>query len=112
MGGALLALVAAQAHAANYATCLLDKLPGTQNDVAAHANMQVCASKYPVGFPSVPQGSGRGLFGFNSGAECTAKNAGDTRSIRAAELIGVACRKLYDEPNPFSDPNFGKDLPK
>jgi hypothetical protein len=112
LGGAVLALVAAQAQAANYATCLLDKLPGTQNDVAAIASMQVCLSKYPSGLQAVPQGDGRGLFGFNSGAECTAKKAGETRSMRAAELIGVACRQLYDEPNPFSDPNFGKDLRK
>lgn len=97
LGGALLALVAAQAHAANYATCLLDKLPGTQNDVAAQANMQVCTGKYPGGIESVPQGQGRGLLGFSSGAECTAKKAGDTRSNRAALLIGVACRRLYDK---------------
>lgn len=98
LGGAVLALVAAQAQAANYATCLLDKLPGTQNDVAAQANMQVCLGKFSGGIESVPQGQGRGLFGFNSGAECTAKKAGDTRSNQAAVLIGVACRKLYDEP--------------
>lgn len=98
LSGALLALAATQAHSANFATCLLDKLPGTQNDVAAQANMQVCLSKYAGGIEAVPQGEGRGLFGFNSGAECTAKKAGDTRSNRAAVLIGVACRKLYDKP--------------
>lgn len=112
IGGSLLALAAAQAHAANYATCLLDKLPGTQNDVAAQANMQVCLDKHPGGIETVPPGKGRGLFGFSSGAECTAKKASETRSNRAAVLIGVACRQLYDEPNPFSDPNFGKNLPK
>ena len=112
LGGSLLALGAAQAQAANYATCLLDKLPGTQNDVAAQANMQVCMGKHPGGIEAIPQGKGRGLFGFSSGAECTAKKAGDTRSNRAAILIGVACRRLYDEPNPFADPNFGKDLSK
>ena len=98
LGGSTLALAAAQAHSANYATCLLDKLPGTQNDVAAQANMQVCLGKHPGGIEAVPQGEGLGLFGFNSGAECTAKKAGDTRSNRAAILIGVACRKLYDKP--------------
>ncbi|MEG0557957.1 MAG: hypothetical protein RR574_16070 [Comamonas sp.] len=105
IGGALLALAAAQAQAANYATCLLDKLPDTQNDVAAQANMQVCMDRHPGGIETVTQGKGRGLFGFNSGAECTAKKASDTRSNRAAVLIGVACRKLYDEPiklTPFS----------
>lgn len=94
----LLATVAGPVFAANYATCILDKLPGTQNDVAAQANMQVCLSKYPGGIKSVPQGQGRGLFGFDSGAECTAKKASDTRSNRAAVLMGIACRQLYDEP--------------
>ena len=105
VGGSLLALAAAHAQAANYATCLLDKLPGTHNEVAAHANMQVCLGKFPGGIEATPQGKGRGIFGFSSGAECTAKKAGDTRSNRAAVLIGVACRKLYDEPvklTPFS----------
>ena len=89
--------------AANFATCILDKMPGTQNDIAASAVYQVCQGKHPGLFSSVVQGSGRGIFGFDSGAECTAKKAGDTRSQRGAVLIGVACRKLYDEPNPFDN---------
>lgn len=107
---ALAIATAFPAFAANYATCLLDKLPGTQNDVAAGATMQVCTGKYPGGIQAVAQGSGRGMFSFESGAECTAKKAGDTRSHRAASLIGMACRRLYDEPNPFADPGYGKDL--
>ena len=104
---ALLLLAAAPAFAANYATCILDKMPGTQNDVAASAIYQVCQSQHPAGMDGVTQGSGRGMFGFKSGPECTAKKAGDTRSNRAAVAIGVACRRLYDEPNPFLDPNYG-----
>lgn len=95
---ALFLLTTAPAFAANYATCLLDDLPGTQNDVAAHATMQVCQGKHPGGLEAVQQGSGRGIFGYNSGAECTAKKAGETRSQRAAYMIGAACRQLYDEP--------------
>lgn len=94
---AIVLLCSPAAYAANFATCILDKMPGTQNDVAAHATMQVCLSKNPGGIQAVAQGSGRGVFGFDSGAECTAKKAGDTRSQRAAVLIGIACRKLYDE---------------
>lgn len=85
------------ALAGNFATCLLDKLPAVQNDVAANAAYQACNSAYPGGFPSVPQGVGRGWFSPTS-AECTLKKAGDTRSNRAAVLIGMACRRLYDEP--------------
>lgn len=97
----LLVLAAAPASAANFATCVLDKMPGTQNDVAAVAIYQVCRAKHGS-IETVAQGSGRGIFSPDSGAECTAKKAGDTRSNRAAFLIGAACRKLYDEPNPFN----------
>lgn len=91
-------LLPLETWAGNFATCLLDKLPSMQNDVAAQAVYQQCDATYPAGLPAVKQGSGRGLFGFDSGAECTAKKAGDTRSVRAAALIGVACRRLYDVP--------------
>ena len=109
IAAALLLTLTVPAWAGNFATCLLDKLPGTQNDVAAQAIYQVCNSKHG-GIQTVAQGSGRGLFSHDSGAECTAKMAGDTRSNRAAVLIGVACRTLYDEPNPFLDPNYGSNL--
>ena len=92
---ALLLTLAAPAWAANFATCILDKMPGTQNDVAAQAIYQVCKSKHG-GIEAVAQGSGRGLFGYDSGAECTAKLANDTRSSQAAHMIGAACRKLYE----------------
>lgn len=101
------------ASAADYATCLLDRLPGVQNDAAATAAYQLCMSKHPGGLAAVKQGAGRGFLGFDSGAECTLKKAADTRSNRAAHMIGVACRKLYDEPNyfdefdaVFGDPNY------
>lgn len=81
----------------NFATCLLDKLPAVQNDIAANAAFQACTSTFPGGFASVPQGAGRGWFSPTS-ADCTLKKAGDTRSNRAAGLIGVACRRLYDLP--------------
>ena len=94
---ALLLLAASPAWAANYATCILDKAPGVANDTAANAVHQLCLSEHPGGIQAVPQGSGRGFFGFSSGAECTAKKAGETRSNRAAVMVGMACRKLYDE---------------
>lgn len=96
--GSLLALVTAQAQAANYATCILDKAPGAVNDIAAQAVHQVCLKENPGAIQAVPQGSGRGLMGYNSGAECVVAKAKDTRSNQAAAMIGVACRKLYDKP--------------
>ena len=87
--------------AGGFSKCLIDRLPGTVNDVAAQAIMETCITRSGGGFTSDAQGSGRGFFGFSSGAECTIKKAGETRSNRAAYLISSACRKLYDEPNPF-----------
>ena len=97
----LAALLPSIATAGNFATCLLDKLPGVQNDVAAQAVFQVCAAKHPGGFAGVTQGSGRGWFSYKSGPDCTMEKAGETRSLRAAGLIGAACRRLYDEGGPW-----------
>jgi len=95
---ALLCLVAAPAMAAeNFAECIIDRVPKAQNDIAANAVFQVCQSKNPTGFVSVQQGSGRGWFS-PSAAECIEKHASQTTSFRAAQLVGIACRKLYDQP--------------
>lgn len=86
------------AQAGNYATCLLDKLPGLQNDQAAAAAIQVCNSHHPGGMEEITQGERRGFFGYESGAECALKNAGETRSSTAAYQIRLACDRLYDKP--------------
>lgn len=91
-----LLLAAPAAWAGDFATCILDKAPGVANDTAAHAVYQLCLSENPGGLDRVAQGSGRGWLGYKSGAECTAKKAGDTRSNRAAVMVGAACRRLYD----------------
>lgn len=95
---AVIALLLPSIALADFAECLLDRLPGTQNDVAANAIWQTCMARHPGGIASVGQGSGRGWLSFKSGAECTAKKAADTRSHRAAAMINGACKKLYDEP--------------
>lgn len=92
----ILALVASPVFATNYATCILDKAPGAVNDIAAQAVHQVCLKANPGAIQAVPQGSGRGLVGYNSGAECVVAKAKDTRSNQAAAMIGVSCRRLYD----------------
>ncbi len=94
------------ASASNYATCLLDKLPGLENDNAAYAAVQVCTGNYPKRFDPIPQGSGRGFFGYDSGAECALDKSGDTRSQTASYQIRVACNRLYDEPGDLFD-EFG-----
>jgi hypothetical protein len=90
-------LLASSPAWANFAACIIDKAPGAANDVAANAIWQVCLAEHPGGLDAVKQGSGRGFFSFKTGAECTAKKAGDTRSQRAAVMISNSCRRLYDE---------------
>lgn len=89
------------ASAANYATCLLDKLPGVQNTPAAYAAAKICLAKYPTGFDGVQQGSGIGFFSYASGAECALEKASETQSNHAARMIMGACNKLYNEPKHF-----------
>lgn len=89
------------AMAGNYATCLLDALPGLQNDNAATAAWNLCNSRYPGGLDSVTKGSGRGFFGYDSGAECALEESGQTRSNTAAYQIRLACDRLFNEPNFF-----------
>ena len=93
----LLLKLAVPVWAGNFAECILDKMPGVQNDVAARAVFQICNVESPGGIQSVKQGSRIGMFGYKSGAQCTAKKAGATRSNQGAFLIGTACRQLYDE---------------
>ena len=91
-----LALFAAPtAFADNYATCLLDKLEGVQNDQAARAAISLCRSTF-YGLETVEQGSGRGWLGYDSGDECTLDKASSTQSRTAGYQIRLACHRLYD----------------
>lgn len=94
-------LFSSSAAADNYATCILDRMPGSHNDVAMRAVRQVCSQKYPGGYQAIPQGAGRGWFGYDSGAECTATKAAVTPNRLASFAIRLACNRLYDAPNPF-----------
>ncbi|MGB3881996.1 MAG: hypothetical protein WA955_15610 [Diaphorobacter nitroreducens] len=100
---AALTLAAAPAWAAsNYAGCILEYAPKVANDTAAQAVHQLCLGQHPGGIEAVPRGSGRSMLGFKSGAECTAKKAGETRSQQAAYMVAVACRRLYDDDGPWN----------
>ncbi|MEQ6329072.1 hypothetical protein VLF92_12175 [Pseudomonas chengduensis] len=99
------------AQAGNFATCLLDELPSVQNNNAAGAAYQVCSAKYPERYAGVAQGSGRGFWGYESGAECALKKARDTRSQDAAGMMRVACNRLYDRPKDLFD-EFGLSVPE
>lgn len=87
--------------AGNYAKCIVDKMPGVQNDAAAYATVKVCLDKYPGGLAEIEKGSGRGILSFDSGAECAAKKAAATQSQVGGQAIYSACAILYDKPKPW-----------
>ena len=95
---AVLLIAPSSCFAGNYATCLLDKMPGIENDAIAMATNKVCLDKYPGGFNNVQQGSGRGYFSYDSGAECAAKIGSKTRSLTAGRMIFASCNVLYEKP--------------
>jgi hypothetical protein len=81
--------------AADYATCLLDKLPGVKNAPAHAAALNLCAQQHPDKFFEVRRGSGRGLLGPKSPEQCTLDKARDTAWQPAAGMIMRACGCLY-----------------
>ena len=100
------------AQAGNYATCLLDKLPGGQNHGASVSAVRVCQSKYPGGLADVEQGAGRGLFAsYDSGDECTYDKAKDTRYTGAVRVMAEACMRLYNKPQPSAKETCNKQNP-
>lgn len=93
-----LTLLSPLAFAGNYATCLLDKLEGVQNDQAARSAIRLCLREHPGGLQSVEQGSGRSFFGYDSGDECALDKGSDTHSNVAGHQARMACYRLYDTP--------------
>lgn len=85
------------ATASNYAGCLLEVLPGTQNQPAFGAAMRLCADRYPDRWFTIQRGSGRGLFSFKSPASCTIDKGKSTSWHLAANQIRIACDCLYSE---------------
>ena len=98
---ALLCLVTLPAWAAdNFAECILERMPGVQNDAVAGAIYRTCTAEFPGGIESVPQGAGRGWFGFKSGNECIIKKGEKVISRNGGFMLTAACNKLYDPPAP------------
>lgn len=95
-GLAILAALISPATAANYAECILDKMPGTSNAATNAAVVQTCTQKYPTRYASIEKGSGRGFFAFKDGNACTIKKAASTSFQWAGTSIATACRCLYD----------------
>lgn len=83
------------AIAGNFATCLLDNLPGTQNGAVHAAAISMCEQKHHGKFYEIEQGSGRGLLGYSSGTACTIDKGKNTTWSGSAYMIRQACECLY-----------------
>lgn len=58
---AALSFLSTPSLASDYATCLLDKLPGVKNAPAHAAALNLCSQQHPDKFFEVRRGSGSGL---------------------------------------------------
>jgi hypothetical protein len=83
---------------ANFAECIIEKMPGVANPAARSAIMRSCYQKYPAGLLEIERGSGRGMFGFKDQDACIIKKAKDTPFQPAASAIAYACACLYKKP--------------
>lgn len=86
------------AFGGNFATCILDKMPGISNQATHAAVWRTCSAKYPERYLNIEQGEGRGIFGFSDGDACTIEKASSTPLQISASAIGNACRCLYNKP--------------
>lgn len=99
IAAALLLTLTVPAWAGNFATCLLDKLPGTANQPTHGAVFQTCTKNYPGRYFDIKKGSGRGIFGFADGNSCVIKKAKNTPYELSSMQVAFACRCLYDSPS-------------
>lgn len=92
----MLLTMAGGAHA-NYAECILDKMPGSANGATHAAVIRSCTEKNPNVYFDIERGSGRGIFGFSDENSCIIKKAQSTAFQYSAGAIGMACTCLYKE---------------
>ncbi len=77
----------------NYYECILDKMPGTDNDVVANQIVFQCIQKCK---DMGQKNKWRiGLSGKVTAEKCFVKHAKSTRSEQAAIVIRTACYMLY-----------------
>ncbi|QDQ82208.1 hypothetical protein [Paraburkholderia megapolitana] len=78
----------------DYSGCILEKMPGVQNDLSAGAIANECNQR----FPNWKEAHRRSGFfaAYHSGSACFAEKSRATGSEMAARLIYFACHNLYD----------------
>jgi hypothetical protein len=83
--------------ASNYAECLLDRMPGTQNAAVAQTVVKQCVASHPAGYLGVTRGSGKGWFSYSDPDACVLAKAKATTNAMAADMIRGACHCLYGD---------------
>lgn len=79
----------------NYFECILDKMPGAQNDPIAASVAQACWREFPNAPPIAPKDKVGGLFSVPHAPDCLMRYAKDVRSNFGAQQIAIACNELY-----------------
>ena len=100
-----LAIAAVPALADNdaRALCVLEYMPGVQNDVVADAVVKYCNDAY-YGSKRYAGQSKAAATAYNGAFDCLYRNAASSRSEDAVEAIEDACDQLYDNaPNSVLD---------
>lgn len=77
----------------NYHECILDKMPGVENDIAARQISKVCSSKCTDN--SEKNKTRFGFSGKMTASKCAVKYSRKTRSEIGARIITRACYSLY-----------------
>ncbi|CAM2178460.1 hypothetical protein BO443_20722 [Burkholderia orbicola] len=84
----------------NWEECVLDRMPGVQNDYAAAVIITRCSDEF--GNPDTVRIPEKGwLTRFNSGDACVAAKASTTASVNGARVIVASCHRLFDPPPPL-----------
>jgi hypothetical protein len=79
----------------NYWECILDRLPGTQNDILASQIQMNCLKDFPDTGPVIGKDKVGGLISVPHADDCTMKYEKNTASFFAAQMIYAACHQVY-----------------
>lgn len=96
------ALLPSIATAGNFATCILERMPGVKAPQVSAAVVRACQAAHPDGLQGVAWGAGKGWFAkYQSPDECLSDKAKETALLIAVSHIRNACGVLYGKaPKP------------
>ncbi len=80
---------------ANYWECILELMPGTQNDIVAGNLASQCSKKFPDARALSAKEKVGGLISVPTKDDCLVKHGKNTPSLLAAKMIYGACAQLY-----------------